>query len=352
MATHDGIMVKIEFEKQIRSLYKPSIVNMLQAVELNRGKASALSKTLDLDKLHKISLLKNVASSNEIEGIRIKKRNDDEAPYYFASETKEEYLLSGYKRALETIFEGFAYQPLTEDYIKGLRSRLVDCMSFDFKAKYKKKQNAICEYDPKGNFIRKVFSPSKPEDVPFLMENLVFQFNEYIGKPYRNVLLGIFVFVLDFLCIHPFDDGNGRVSRLLTTFLLLKYGYDLDQYCPLSSFILNDVNAYYSCLERSSARWDAGNNDCSSFVRFMLLCLLRGYEKLAYISEMAALKAKAKEKVLKVINDCKGLIDKAGVEDILFGVSRPAIEKALGELTKEGAMQKIQGGKYAKYYKK
>lgn len=345
-------MAKIEFEKQVLSLYKTSIVNMLQAVELSRGRASVLPKMLDLDRLQKICLLKSVVSSNEIEGIRIKKRSGDETPYYFAPETKEEYLFSGYKHALENIFESFAHQQLTEDYIKGLRSHLVESMSLGFEIKYKAKQNAICEYDAKGNFIRKVFSPSKPEDVPDLMKSLVFQFNEYMGKPYRNVLLGIFVFVLDFLCIHPFDDGNGRVSRLLTTFLLLKYGYGLDRYCPLSSFILDDVNAYYSCLERSSAGWNAGNNDCSSFVHFMLLCLRRGYEKLAYIAEVASLKAKAKEKVLKIINDRKGLIDKASVEDILIGVSRPAIEKALGELTKEGAIQKVQGGKYAKYYKK
>ena len=345
-------MRKIEFEQQAHSLYKPSIVNMLQAVELSRGRASVLSKKLDGDKLHKMSVRKSVISSNEIEGVRIKKRRGDESLYYFAPQTKEEYLLSGYNFALEEIFDDYKYKSLTEDYIKGLRSRLVESIALDFKAQYKTKQNAICEYDAKGNFIRKVFSPSKPGDVPDLMGSLIFQFNEYMNKPYRNVLLGVFVFILDFLCIHPFDDGNGRVSRLLTTFLLVKYGYDLERYCSLSSIILDDVNAYYSCLERSSLGWNVGNNDCSSFARFMLSCLNKGYEKLAYIAEMGSLEAKTKEKVLKVINDSKGFITKANIEDILIDVSRPSIEKALGELTKEGAIQKAQSGKYAKYYRK
>lgn len=325
---------------------------MIQSVEMNRGKTYNLPKKIKLNRLHDLTKRRSVTSSNEIEGIKIDKRREiDILLNNMSPDTKEEYLLFGYNKALSNIFEVYKYQTLSESYIKDLHYFLYESLTPEFGGKYKVQQNYIREYNAKNELVRTVFIPSKPEEVDNLMGSLIYQFNECVNDPSCNVLLAIFVFVLDFLCIHPFYDGNGRVSRLLTTFLLLKYGYDLDQYYSLSYIILNKVNEYYRNLEKSSTGWQEDNNDYTYFVHFMLECLRDGYMKLSYISDVNSMKETSINKVLKIVNDSKTPIDKMYIEEILINCSRTTIEKALHDLSSNGKIQMIQSGKYAKYYK-
>ena len=342
----------IDLKKQVLKLNDPYIMSMLQAVEMNRGKTFNLPPKIKLNRLHDLNKRRSVTSSNEIEGIKIEKyREEDILLKHNDPETKEEYLLFGYNKALENIFQVYKYQSLSESYIKDLHYYLYDALTPGFGGKYKTEQNYIREFDKSGNLLRTVFIPSKPEDVEPLMGNLVYQFNGCMKDVDCNKLLTIFVFILDFLCIHPFYDGNGRVSRLLTTFLLLKYEYGLDQYYSFSYVILNNIDRYYETLEKSSKGWHEDNNDYGFFVHFMLNCLKDGYEKLAYIIEVNSMSGFSNEKVLKVINDSKIPITKADIEEILINLTRTTIEKSLGELVSANQVQMIQSGKYAKYYK-
>lgn len=342
----------INLKEEVLKLNNPYIISMLQAVEVNRGKTFNLPTKIKLNRLHDLNKRRSVTSSNEIEGIKIQKqRETDILLKYLNPETKEEYLLLGYNNALENVFEVYKYQSLSESYVKDLHYFLYQSLTPEFGGKYKVEQNYIREYDEKGNLNRTVFIPTKPKDVEMLMGNLIYQFNECMRDVECNKLLTIFVFIVDFLCIHPFFDGNGRVSRLLTTFLLLKYGYELDQYYSLSYVILNNVEKYYESLEKSSIGWHEGINDYSFFVHFMLNCLKDGYSKLAYILEVNSLKGFSNEKVLKVINDSKKPITKSDIEEILINLSRTTIEKSLGELVSLKQIQIIQKGKYTKYYK-
>jgi len=342
----------IDLKEQVSRLNDPLIISMLQAVEVNRGKAFNLPKKIKLNRLHDLNKRRSVTSSNEIEGIKVNKRREEDILLkHMDPETKEEYFLFGYNKALENVFEVYKYQSLSESYIKDLHYFLYESLTPDFGGKYKTEQNYIREFDKDGNMVRTVFIPSKPQDVEGLMGNLVYQFNECANDVGCNTLLAIFVFILDFLCIHPFYDGNGRVSRLLTTFLLLKYGYDLDRYYSLSYVILNNVERYYEALEKSSIGWHESNNDYGFFVHFMLNCLKDGYSKLAYIIEVNSMHGFANDKTLRVINDAKAPISKADIEEVLINLTRTTIEKALGELVKQKQIQMIQSGKYAKYYK-
>ena len=342
----------INLKEQILKLNDPYIITMLQAVEVNRGKTFNLPTKIKLNRLHDLNRRRSVTSSNEIEGITIdKRREEDILLNHMDPETKEEYLLFGYNKALENIFQVYKYQSLSESYVKDLHYFLYESLTPEFGGKYKTEQNYIREYDNKGNLVRTVFIPSKPKDVEGLMGNLIYQFNECIKDAECNTLLAIFVFVLDFLCIHPFYDGNGRVSRLLTTFLLLKYGYELDQYYSFSYVILKNIDKYYETLEKSSIGWHEDKNDYGFFVHFMLECLKEGYSKLAYILTINSTPGFANEKVMKVINDSKTPITKADIEEILVNLSRTTIEKSLGELANSNKIQLIQSGKYAKYYK-
>lgn len=342
----------IHLKEQILKLNDPLIISMLQAVEVNRGKTFNLPKKIKLNRLHDLNKRRSVTSSNEIEGITItKKREEDILLKHMDPETKEEYLLFGYNKALDIIFEVHKYQSLSESFIKDLHYFLYESLTPDFGGKYKTEQNYIREFDKDGKLTRTVFIPSKPQEVEGLMGNLIYQFIECINDVECNTLLTIFVFILDFLCIHPFYDGNGRVSRLLTTFLLLKYGYDLDQYYSLSYVILNNIDRYYESLEKSSIGWHESENDYGYFVHFMLNCLKDGYSKLAYILEVNSMPGFSNEKVLKVINDSKKPIAKADIEEVLINLTRTTIEKSLGELVSRKQIQIIQSGKYAKYYK-
>ena len=339
-------------KEQVLALKDPLIIAMLQGVEVNRGKTFRLPPKVKLNRLHDLTKRRSVTSSNEIEGIKVEKAREEEVLVrHMDPETKEEYLLHGYNEALQNVFIVYPYQELSESYIKDLHYFLYASFAPEFGGKYKSEPNAIREYDKKGGFARTVFVPPGPEETSGLMGNLVYQFKECMKDPGCNRLLTIFVFVLDFLCIHPFSDGNGRVSRLLTTFLLLKYGSGLDQYYSLSYVILRHLDRYYQALEKSSIGWNQNENDPSFFVHFMLGCLQEGYEKLAYLLEINSLPGLASEKVLKVIQDAKTPIAKADIEEILINLNRTTIEKALGELKKAGRILMIQSGKYAKYYK-
>ena len=342
----------INFKDQLQQLNTPAIIAMLQAVAINRGKSFVLPKKLKVNRLHDFNKRRSVTSSNEIEGIKIfKARENDILLNHLSPETKEEYLIYGYNKALDNVFKVHQYQSLSESYIKDLHYYLYESLTPDLCGKYKVEQNYIREYDKSGHLIRTVFIPSKPEDVDRLMGSLIYQFNECVNDPQCNILIAIFVFILDFLCIHPFYDGNGRVSRLLTTFLLLKYGYDLDQYYSLSYIILKKIDQYYLSLEKSSHKWHENKNNYEPFVHFMLECLKDGYQKLSYIIEVNEMKGFSKDKVLRVINDSKEPITKAEIEDVLVNLTRTTIEKELGELVSSQSIQMVQSGKYAKYYK-
>lgn len=342
----------INLEEEISKLNTPSIVAMLQAVELNRGKVFGFPKKLKINRLHDLSKRRSVTSSNEIEGIKIKEaREKDILLNHLNPKTTEEFLLFGYNKALENVYKVYQYQSLSESYIKDLHYFLYESLTPEFGGKYKAEQNYIREYDGSGKLLRTVFIPAKPQDVTNLMGNLVFQFNECIMHHDSNVLLAIFTFVLNFLCIHPFYDGNGRVSRLLTTFLLMKYGYDIDPYYPLSYVILKNAEAYYASLEKSSIGWHENKNNDEPFVHFMLECLKEAYKKAAYIMSVNSAKEPSIDKVLHVINDSKEPITKAEIEETLINLSRTTIEKALGSLLKKKMIQMAQSGRYAKYYK-
>ncbi len=342
----------LNLKENVIAINTPTIAMMIQSLEFNRGKSYALPKKTKLNRLHDLNKRRSVTSSNEIEGIKIKKsREDDIFLKDLSPESEEEYLLCGYNKALENVFSVYQYQPLSESYIKDLHYMLYEGFAPDFGGKYKDSQNYIREYDREGKLKRTVFIPPDPREVPALMGNLIYQYNECVSDPSCNRLLLIFAFILDFLCIHPFADGNGRISRLLTSFLLLKNGYDLDRYYALSYLILDNLDRYYASLEKSSKDWETNENDYEPFVLFLLSLMNEGYARLSYILEVNSSRASASEKVKKVIDDAKEPLNKGDIEETLFSLSRTTIEKALSTLVKTGKIQMIQSGRYAKYYK-
>jgi len=345
-------MKTFSLKENVLKLPNPQILHLLQEIELRKGRAFSLPHLKNINRLHDISKRRSTTSSNAIEGIRVTpKREADLLSLGLKPEVYEDFMLTGYNAALERIISSYSYQDLDERFILDLHQLMYRGYNPGFGGKWKDTQNYIVQNNGKGK-TTVLFTPSKPKDVPQLMGNLVWQYSACLGDPEVNRLLLIPVFILNFLCVHPFNDGNGRMSRLLTSFLLLKDGYDVDFYYSLSYLILTRQEEYYQTLHNSDRSWEKGENDYSYFVIFLLQIILEGYEKLDKMAEFASWKAPAEEKVAKAINESPVPLDKADLEELLFSLSRTTIEKALGDSLKAGKVRMIQSGHYAKYYRK
>ena len=330
---------------------KPEIAALLTEVEFYRGRTYRLPDRVKLNRLHDLSKRRSVTSSNAIEGIKINKKEEDAL---FAGkgtlETLEEKMLMGYNEALEHIFKVYSFQELDDRFIRHLSELVWRLVNPRFGYDYKDHQNYIREFEKDGN-SRTVFIPTKPEETEMTLGNLIWQFNDALSDYRIQRLPLIFVFVLDFLCIHPFNDGNGRVSRLLTTYLLLKYGYELDRYYSTSYLVLKKLDGYYATLEESSKGWHEDENDYAPFVAYMLGVLIDGYKKLDYILMISQMKGNLEEKALRIIDDANEPLSKTDFEEILFGYRRDSIEEALGKLVKSKRIRLLQKGKDARYWK-
>lgn len=338
--------------QDVLALNKPVINTLLESIEFYRGKTYALPAMKKLNRLHSLSKRRSTTSSNAIEAIQVTPLREKqlfemgETPSSF-----EDYMLTGYNKALEGIFSNYSYQVLDASFICDLHRQLYEGWNPGFGGRYKQNQNYIQAIHEDGS-KEMIFTPPSPRDTPMLMDNLIYQFNLYAGDPTINRLVLIAVFIQNFLCIHPFDDGNGRVSRLLTTFLLLKYGYDLDRYYSLSYLILNSLDDYYEALHTSDRGWKENESDATAFVLFLLKMILSGYVKLDFVLEANHLpNTTAEEKTLYVINQSSRPISKADIEEVLYTLGRDSIEKSLKKLVKEKKIQLVQKGRFSLYYR-
>ncbi len=326
---------------------KAKIRTMSEAIELERGKTFSLPKMKSLDRLLDASKRRSTTASNAIESIQVSKGREKELFEKNCSpSTYEDFMLTGYNDALENIFKSYTYQTLDESFILTLHQEMYQGWNPSFGGRFKTSRNYIVSDG--GSLI---FTPPSHEEVRPLLSNLLYQFDLEMANPLSNKLVLIFTFILHFLCIHPFQDGNGRVSRLLTTFLLLKNGYELDLYYSLPYLILDNLDGYYSSLEESEKGWETSENDPEPFLAYMLRMVLLGYQKLNYILEVSSLKGGCITKVEKIIRDSFSPISKADIEEILYSYGRDSIEKALKSLLKQGKARLVQKGHYAKYFK-
>lgn len=342
----------LDLENQVKKLSKDaSLLEVISRIEFYRGATYSLPKRIKLNRLHDISKRRSVTSSNEIEGIKVSKKDENKIFVdKFEPDTIEEKQLLGYNDALENIFKQYKYHELDSSFISHLHQMVWGRVSSEYGGRYKDHQNYIREYYSDGT-SRTIFIPVKPVDTPQIMDNLIYQFNLCVNKPTVNKLLLLCVFIVDFLCIHPFGDGNGRVSRLLATFLLLKNNYELDYYYSTSYLILKKLDEYYDALEKSSIGWYEDENNYSWFASYLLNVILDGYKKLNYILSVNNEKLLLIDKVKKIVYESNEPISKAEIEEVLFINKRDSIEEALGKLIKDNTIKLIQRGKYSLYYR-
>jgi len=344
-------MKMFDLKGQVTTLSTPIVVSLLSSIERYRGKTLALRQLKKLDDLKAVARRSGVMSSQTLGNVFL---TDEEEKDLFdlrkPASTFQQFMVVGYNNALDLIDQVYKFQPFDRSFISTLHYYIYKDYNPEFGGKFKDTQNYIQELMPDGSY-RTVFVPAAPEQVIPLLDNLIYQFNECAADETVNKLLLIAAFELDFLCIHPYNHGNGRVSRLILNFLLKKFGYTIDDYFAISYCIKQKIGEYIDNFEASSKGWEDNSNDYSPYVVFLLKAILEAYMKLDYILEVNFAEGTAEEKTLKIILESATPISKTVIQSVLYSASSATIEKALSNLLKEGRIQIITRGRYAKYFR-
>ena len=301
------------------------------------------------DSLREKALIESVEASNAIEGIVSTKSRIEDIVSGAAPVTHDEKEISGYKDALAMIHEDHDHLDLTEDLILLLHRMIQQQTDIEKAGKYKKTDNLVMEFDYDGNrHVR--FKPVSANDVKQNMEQMMLAYYDARQDSEISPLLLIPCLVLDFLCIHPFDDGNGRISRIINVLLLYLSGYDIVKYVSLENQINKYRYNYYEALRDSSDLWHENGNDYTPFITFSLQIIYKCFKELdGSFSEISLKKAKKSERVEAVLMDAVVPVSKHEIKDRLPDVSVKTIELVLNKMMKENKIKKIGTFKNARY---
>ena len=290
---------------------------LTQIAELDEFKGAwtgfARLRPEQLKALRKISTIESVGSSNRIEGNRL---SDTEVEKLLSRinktsfKSRDEEEVAGYAKLMDTILDDYSVIPLSENYIKQLHQILLQYVSKDkrHRGEYKKSSNAVAAYDSDGKEIGIVFETATPFDTPRLMTELVDWTQKNLHDPYLHPLIVIGVFIVHFLAIHPFQDGNGRLSRALTAMLLLKGGYAYVPYSSIESIIEASKEGYYRALRETQKNiFGNGKVDYTPWLSFFLTTLQK---QKRHLESKIKVMANDDTKLSKSANTILALFDK------------------------------------------
>lgn len=300
--------------------------------------------------LEKIAKVQSVKSSNAIEGIvtsdeRIKEIVNQSSKPLNHNESE----IAGYRDALNQIHLNFEDIEFSENTILRLHEIMMSYSGYEYAGKYKIDDNLIIEEDKEGN--RKIrYKPVSAKETPKAMEQLVLAYMDASNNSNINQLLLIPCVILDFLCIHPFKDGNGRISRLLSLLLLYKNGFDAGKYVSFEEQINNNKGYYYETLRESSVGWDTNENTYVPFIQSFLSTLYMCYKELdKRFNVVNSNKITKKARIEATVLNSLTAISKAEICNVLPDVSPSTVEAVLGTMVREGRIQIIGKGKNTRY---
>ena len=265
-------MRSFDYSKLKNVKWDSEILGLVAQIHEYKGKQTLFlkQKPATLEKLVEIAKVQSTEASNKIEGIvttatRIRQLCDKKT----TPRNRDEEEISGYRDALALIHESYEYIPIKAPYILQLHQVLYRYSQKGIGGRFKNTQNYIAEIGESGEQLVR-FMPLEPFETPMAIDAICESFNREIDNCEIDPLILIPAFIVDFLCIHPFNDGNGRMSRLLTTLLLYRTGYVVGKYVSLESKIENTKVSYYEALEKSDINWDSEKNDITAFIKYLL----------------------------------------------------------------------------------
>lgn len=303
-----------------------------------------------LTELVEIAKIQSTEASNKIEGIytsedRLKKLVMDKT----MPKTRNEEEIAGYRDVLNTVHYSYEHIPIKTSVILQLHRDLYKFNGGEGGGKFKTTDNIIEETDARGNKnIR--FRPVPAWETADSINKLCDAYDKAVKEQNVDPLLIIPVFILDFLCIHPFNDGNGRMSRILTLLLLYKAGYIVGKYISLEKIIEKTKSTYYDALQKSSAGWHEEANDYNPFVEYTLGIVLNAYRDFSDRVNVLVTKDLSKpDRIRAVIRGKVGNITKKEIVEACPDISRTTIERTLVSLQNTNEIIKLGGGRYTSY---
>lgn len=315
-----------------------------------RLSSSELKSKAQINKLVEIAKIQSTEASNKIEGIvttatRIKQILGNKT----TPKNRDEKEILGYRDVLNTIHENYEFIPIKSSYILQLHRDLYQYSEKSIGGKYKNVQNYIAETQADGSSLVR-FQPLTPSETPEAVERLCEEFNIISSECGIDPLILIATFILDFLCIHPFNDGNGRMSRLLTLLLLYKFDYNVGKFISLEKIIEETKNEYYDALQLSSTGWLDNNNDPTEFIKYMLSVILKAYRDFeTRVNILLEKKSKAITQVQNIIATQIGKFTKSDIVALCPTLSETTIERCLKELLNNGLLVK-HGDRKSTFY--
>lgn len=329
-----------------------NIIRLISKIHEYKGKQSYLldTKKDTLETLLKVAKIQSTSSSNKIEGIyTTDKRINEIVNQKLEPKNRNEEEIAGYRDVLTLIHENYNFIDINQNTILQLHRDLYKYTGYSYGGKFKNSQNFIEEENEKGE--KKIrFTPLSPVETPIAIEELCKNYNELVNNESCDLLVLIPIFILDFVSIHPFNDGNGRMSRLLTLLLLYKANYMVGKYISIEKIIEETKNSYYDTLEKSSTNWHNNENDYSYFVEYYLGIILNAYKEFdSRINIVENKKTTAYDRIIDIFKENIIPIDKAFITNKCPDLSETTIERTLNKLLKEDKIVKISGGRYTKY---
>ena len=342
-----------DYSKLNEYKWDSEVISLIAQIHEHKGKQSLYlkQKPQTLEQLIEIAKIQSTESSNKIEGIvttstRIKQlMNDKTTP-----RNRDEEEILGYRNALNIIHESFEYIPITPNYIKQLHGELYKTTSKTIGGKFKGVQNYISAKYPDG-YEEILFTPLSPFETPEAMRSLCDEFNKCVDNDSVETLLLIPTFISDFVCIHPFSDGNGRMSRLLTTLLLYRLGYYVGKYISIEKLIEKNKDAYYDALSKVDKGWHENENDPTPFIKYILRILLTAYREFEDRMSLVETKQSSYDYVKNTIDQILGKFSKAELLERCPSIAKSTLEAALKKLVEDGYIKKSGQGKSTFYYK-
>ena len=304
-----------------------------------------------LEKMVEVAKIQSTKSSNAIEGISTNDgRLEELMKKKSVPRNRNEEEIYGYREVLDIIHENYENIEITKNNILTLHNRLYSYSGGSHKGKFKGIDNSIVETNALGE-KRIRFQPVSAFETESYIDKLISAYDAAINLKIQPLLL-IPVVVHDFLCIHPFFDGNGRMSRLITLLLLYKNGFFVGKYISLEMIIEDTKDSYYEELQASSENWHSGTNDELPFIKYMLSVIYKAYsecdERFRLIGEKSLTSA---ERVLKVFDNTLEALSKSDIVILCPDISKRTIERALKELSDGGLIKQIGSGRATKYIK-
>lgn len=337
-------MHNFEYKENARKLLTSEIVKLLSSIYEHKGRQQLFVEANkdELNSLLEIAKIQSTKSSNRIEGIfTTDKRMEELMQKKSEPRNRNEQEISGYRDVLSTIHESYDYISPTSNIIQQLHRDLYSYNQEVSGGKYKSSDNIIAETDGKG--IQKVrFAPVSAFETEEAMRNMTENFLKEWNDNKTEKLLLIPMFILDFLCIHPFEDGNGRMSRLLTLLLLYRAGLIVGKYISIEMLIEESKETYYEALLDSSTGWHESNNVYEPFVKYYLGILIKASNefesRVEYLSDS---KISKPERVKRLIKNTVGKIRKKEILEKCPDISTKTVERTLADLVKEGLIEKV-----------